>query len=133
KVEDTKKIWNDFRKFTSKLKRRYGSVEYIRVLEPHEDGHAHLHVLLKFVDYKKMYIPNKDLANIWGNGFVTVHSLKNIDNIGAYVSAYLADVELTEKTGHDEMFNSKETEIIEKGDKKYIKGGRLKYYPTGTN
>lgn len=118
--------------FQRKLKSKYGSIEFIRVLEPHEDGHAHYHMLIRFDDYKKIYISNYDLNSLWGNGFVTIHSLKDVDNIGAYVSAYLTDIELTEKTGFDEiMADNRNVEVIEKDGKKYIKGGRVKYYPTG--
>ncbi len=120
-----------FKNFIRKMKRKYGRIEFLRVVEPHADGHAHYHVLLRFDDHKKMYIHSSDLAKIWGEGFTVVHSLKNVDNIGAYVSAYLTDIELTEKTGMDECLSGHKTEVLEKEGKKYIKGGRMKYYPTG--
>lgn len=117
--------------FQRKLKSKYGSIEFIRVLEPHEDGHAHYHMLIRFDDYKKIYISNSDLNSLWGNGFVTIHSLKDVDNVGAYVSAYFTDIELNQSTGNDLINSSDSNGVIEKDGKKYIKGGRLKYYPTG--
>lgn len=129
-LKDSKRIYKDFTAMNRRLKKKYGSVDFLRVLEPHEDGHAHLHVLFRFNDLKKIYISNDDFSEMWRKGFVTIHSLKDVDNIGAYVSAYLADIELTEKTVLDLLDNSKE--VIEKEGKKFIKGGRLKYYPVNT-
>lgn len=131
-VSDTKYLSKCFKAFQRRLIRQFGSVDFIRVLEPHQDGHAHYHVLIKFLDHKSIYIKNDLLNSIWSHGFVTVHSLKNVDNIGAYVSAYLTDIELTEKTAWDLINGGDKKVVIEKDGKKYIKGGRVRYYPTGT-
>lgn len=130
-VSDTIYLSKVCKSFQEKLKRTYGHVEFIRVLEPHEDGHAHFHMLIKFVDFDKIFIPNLDLNKIWGLGFVVVNSLKDVDNIGAYVSAYLADIEVNETTEIDTMKHEENSEILDKNGKKFIKGGRLKYYPRG--
>lgn len=131
-VGDTEYLSKCSKAFQRKMCNKYGNIEFVRVLEPHEDGHAHYHMLIRFDDYKSIYIPNDVLNAIWGNGFVTIHSLKDVDNIGAYVSAYLTDIELNDKTALDLMMSDEQVEVVEKGDKKYIKGGRLKYYPAGT-
>lgn len=131
-VGDTGYLSKCSKAFQRKMRNNYGNIEFIRVLEPHEDGHAHYHMLIRFDDYKAIYIPNDRLNAMWGNGFVTIHSLKDVDNIGAYVSAYLTDVEFNEKTVLDLLMTDEKVEVVEKGDKKYIKGGRLKYYPSGT-
>ena len=74
---------------------------------------------------------------MWGQGFVTVHSLKNVDNIGAYVSAYLTDVEFNEETDAATVFKAmqedRQLEIkkVDGEEKKFIKGGRLHMYPSG--
>lgn len=131
-LKDTKRIYKDFTAMNRRLKNKYGSVDFVRVLEPHADGHAHLHVLFRFNDFENIYISNDDFFNMWRMGFVTIHSLKNVDNIGAYVSAYLADIELTDKTAFDLVDDNQRQEVVEKEGKKYIKGGRLKYYPVNT-
>lgn len=131
-VADTEYLAKCMKVFIQRLKRKYGQIEFVRVLEPHEDGHAHFHMLIRFDDYDKIYIPNSELNALWGYGFVQINNLKNVDNIGAYVSAYFSDIELNEQTGHDELMSATDkTEILEKSGKKYIKGGRLKYYPPG--
>ena len=142
-VRDTKRLYDDFRKFMKKLKYRYNQVEYINVVEPQGRGAWHCHILLKFPDVRKIYIPNKEIAEMWGQGFVKVKALKKgIDNIGAYLSAYLGDVEvnndnITELVNDGvlepgQAFETKTAEI--NGVKKtFIKGGRLHYYPSGMN
>lgn len=138
-VGDNKYLSNCFSLFRKKLERKYGkeSVKFIRVLEPHADGRAHYHVLLRFDGYKSIYISNDDLAEMWGYGYVTVHSLKNVDNIGAYVSAYLTDVEFNEETDADTVFKAMqedrqlEIKTVDGEEKKFIKGGRLHMYPSG--
>ena len=133
-VEDTEYIANSWKKFQRKLVRKFGKYEWIRVLEPHADGKAHLHALLKFNHLKKIFISNDDLATAWGLGFVRVNSLKDVDNVGAYVSAYLTDIEVTPENIFKiaELDKRKDKSVAEKNSKKYLKGGRLIFYPSGT-
>lgn len=142
-ITDPKLLYKDFEKFMKKLKYKYGSVDYINVVEPQGRGAWHCHILLKFNGLKKAYIPNKDIADMWGHGFVKVKAIKkNIDNLGAYLSAYLGDIELNDDNLHQlfcdgvikqgQGINIKEVEI-DGVKKKIIKGGRLHYYPPGMN
>lgn len=130
-VNDTEYLRKCYKKFIRLVKKKYGKVEFIRVLEPHADGHAHFHALLRFDDYDKIFIANEDLNKMWGQGFVRVNSLKNVDNVGAYVSAYLADLDVTPQA--EEVLKKLDMEDIltDKKGKKFIKGGRMKFYPTG--
>jgi hypothetical protein len=132
-TNDTKRVYEDYKNFIKRLKYKYKSVstiDYINVLEPHESGKFHMHVLLRFNDLDSIYIPNEELAKIWGNGFVTVQSLKNVDNIGAYVSAYLSDIEVPDNyEGKAELVEKK----VDGQKKKFVKGARLTFYPTGVN
>lgn len=137
-MTDTKKLYTDLDKFNKKMKYRYKdvtSIDYLHVVEPQKRGAWHIHSLIRFNDLEKIFIPNAELAEIWGHGFVRIESLKNVDNIGAYLSAYLADVELTEETGIVAM--KEDRNVVEKvvnGEKKrFVKGGRLHMYPTGMN
>ena len=117
-----------FNKFIKRLRYKYGKdLEYIAVLEPHEikngdikNWHGyHFHLLLKSYVRKKIFIPHEDFENIWGLGFCRIERLNNIDNIGAYLSAYLTNVE-------------DNSEIVDCANKKkYIKGARLWLYPKG--
>lgn len=133
-MNDPKKLYKDLDKFVKKLKYRYKSettIDYLHVVEPHEKGGFHVHSLLRFNDLQSIFIPNAELAGIWGHGFVRIESIKNVDNIGAYLSAYLADVELTDDTFRIAV--KENLEVVEKevnGEtKRFIKGGRLHMYP----
>lgn len=131
-TNDTKKVYEDFKKFMKRLKYNFKdstTIDYINVLEPHASGNFHMHVLMRFNGLQSIYIPNDQLAEIWGNGFVKIQSLKNVDNIGAYVSAYLSDIEVDSSTSNS-LAEEKE---VNGQKKKFVKGARLIFYPTGVN
>ena len=131
-VNDNEYMNKCWRKFLRKMRKMYGNVEFIRVLEPHEDGHAHYHALFRFDEFSKIYIPNVLLRELWGMGYVSVESLKGVDNIGAYLSAYFTDIELTDENLSKHLKGNKLTNPIkEVGDKKYLKGARLAFYDSG--
>lgn len=135
-MTDTKTLYTDFNKFMKRLKYKYkndSSIDYLTVVEPQGRGAWHCHVLIRFNDLGKIFIKNSELRQLWGLGFVTIKSLKDVDNIGAYLSAYLADVELTEDTVGQVFTTEGIVQIKEVEGKKYIKGGRLHLYPPGMN
>lgn len=132
-MQDVKRLYRDFDKFVKKMKRKFGNILYISVVEPQQRGAFHYHVLIKFLDKsnkKKIFIKNEIIEKMWGQGFVNVQSTYGIDNIGAYLTAYLTDIEI-----NDDDVNNKN--IVEKEvngkKKKFIKGGRLHLYPAGMN
>lgn len=133
---DPKKLYNDFRNFWKrKFSPAYPGTEYICAAEPQGRGAWHLHVLLLFLDTAP-FIPNEQMRNMWGHGFVSVRSLDAVDNIGAYLTAYLADIPLDEIPDRGAFSASEITEkrIDENGNlipKKVLKGARLCLYPSG--
>lgn len=139
-MQDPKKLYKDFDKFIKRFKYHYKyDIDYICVVEPQGRGAWHCHLLIRFNGIDKIYIPNEDIAKIWNNGFTHTDSLEGIDNIGAYLSAYLGDIEMTDDViintlarggqGHIEI-----KEVEKDGlKKKFIKGGRLHHYPPGMN
>jgi len=137
-MTDIKRLYKDFEKFMKRLRYKYkdiSSIDYISVVEPQERGAWHCHLLLRFNEIDKVYIENSEMAELWGHGFVTIRSLKDVDNIGAYLSAYLTDVELIED--NIISFVGTDYEIVLKKvngqEKKIVKGGRLHMYPSGMN
>lgn len=141
-MQDTKRLYDDFKNFIKRFKYRFRhDFDYMCVVEPQGRGAWHCHLLIRFNDVEKIYIPNKEIADVWGNGFTHTDSLEGIDNIGAYLSAYLGDIEITEEVVNDMVMNGhtrlerleiKEVEV-DGLKKKFIKGGRLHYYPPGMN
>lgn len=136
-MRDAKQLYEDFDKFIKRFKYRYKyDIDYISVVEPQGRGAWHIHLLLRFNGLDRVYIPNEEIADVWGHGFAKTKSLHGIDNIGAYLSAYLGDIEMTDDVKKDMAMNGriniKEIEV-EGVKKKFIKGGRLHFYPPGMN
>lgn len=137
-MKDPKQLYSDFEKFIKRIRYEYkkqSSIDYLCVVEPQGRGAWHCHVLMRFNDLDTIFIQNKDLRALWGLGFVTIKSLNEVDNIGAYLSAYLADVELTEENAVQAIKEGQEVavKVVEGQEKKFIKGGRLHMYPPGMN
>lgn len=128
-MTDNDRLYTDLNKFLKRLKYKFNSIsslDYINVVEPQERGAWHCHLLIRFNDVEEIFIKSNELEKIWGHGFIKIKSLKEVDNIGAYLSAYLSDVELPEDLALEAGGSIKEVQ-----GKKYLKGGRLHMYPTG--
>jgi hypothetical protein len=141
-MTDTNQLYADFRKFTMRFQtycnnNGYGKAEYIVMMEPQGRGAWHCHLLYLFDLVKAPYIENKTLSDIWGHGFVKIKKLDNVDNVGAYLTAYLGDMDISE-LGPSEIIGQqlKQVEIEEDGEyqkKYYVKGARLNLYPLNFN
>ena len=137
-MKDEKIFYTDFKKFMMRLKYHYkniSSIDYLSVVEPHESGEWHCHVLMRFNDLDKVFIKHDLLSSIWSHGFIKIKALKDVDNIGAYLSAYLSDVELNDENMIKAMVDESEIVVkeVEGKEKKFVKGGRLHMYPPGMN
>ncbi len=141
-MTDTARLYDDFRKFIMRLKYNYPDNEfkYIVAMEPQGRGAWHAHLILIF-ETKAPFIPNERLAEIWGKGFVSIKAVKDIDNLGVYFSAYLADMEIKD-IDEDVLYlkHRSDLKIVDSTDedgkpvkKCIIKGARLKLYPPKFN
>ena len=138
-MTDTKRLYKDFEKFIKRFRYKYGNIEYIVACEPQGRGAWHMHCIIIF-DGIAPFIPNYEIAKLWKQGFTKTTKLDNIDNIGAYLTAYLGDMEYEEfkKSGVDyRLITFKEVDHIENikldKPKKFVKGGRLYMYPPNFN
>lgn len=145
-MQDTKQLYNDFKRFMTRFKRRFKeyNIEYITACEPQARGAWHMHLILIF-DKVAPFIPNTTIEKLWEQGFTKTTKLDDIDNIGAYLTAYLGDMEFTaenilelQKQGLNvSQMALKEVNEIEgiklKEPKSFIKGGRLYMYPPKFN
>lgn len=141
-MRDTKRLYEDYRRFWQRFhyylhKHNHPKAEYITAAEPQARGAWHLHGLFLFPG-KAPFIPNADIAKLWGHGFTKTKSLKGIDNPGLYLTAYLGDMELTEaiSTGKTHGRITEVDSTDEQGNRKrkaVIKGARLHLYPPGFN
>lgn len=139
-MTDTTRLYKDYKRFWMRFIRKYGNeFEYLSVIEPQERGAWHCHVLIKTRDGTRLYIPSDDIEKLWGNGFVKIKRLEEVDNIGAYLSAYLCNAEADDEDIERicKLPSGSETNIFikdtQEGKKGFIKGKRLKMYPLGIN
>lgn len=141
-MTDAKRLYVDFRDFNKRFQyycktHEYSKPEYIVMMEPQERGAWHAHLLYIWQDQKAPYIANQEFREMWGHGFVRIKKLDNVDNVGAYLTAYLGDMELDEinpnrVSGQCKIIET-EDENGKKVKKSIIKGARLDLYPSNFN
>ena len=93
-MTDTSRLYEDFRKFNMRFQtycknNNYGKAEYICMMEPQGRGAWHCHLIYIFDLVKAPYIANKTLSDLWSHGFVKISKLDYVENVGAYLNAYL--------------------------------------------
>ena len=144
-MTDTVRLYKDADKYHKRLKYQfeksgYPHFEFISIAEPQGRGAWHLHELYIF-DSKAPFIPNADIANIWGHGYTKTKKIDSVDNVGAYLTAYLTDLPLDECDEFDLFIaNASDIKTIDDIDevgnripKRVVKGARLKLYPPKFN
>lgn len=84
-ITDIKYANEIFKKFIMRLKYKLCiDIKYLAVIEFQERGAVHYHVLSDIP-----YIPQQELQQIWGQGFVFINAIQHVDNIGAYIVKYM--------------------------------------------
>ncbi|MEG1871160.1 MAG: hypothetical protein RR192_04105 [Peptostreptococcaceae bacterium] len=143
-MTDPKRLYKDFERFNKRMKyalsKEGHKYEYIVAMEPQGRGAWHAHLVMIFED-KAPYIENSFMADTWGQGFTVTKKLEDVDNVGAYLTAYLGDMDMNDyKNLSDDEKNSmriygiKEVDIKGSGEKKSVlKGARLHMYPPKFN
>ncbi|MBQ9078953.1 MAG: hypothetical protein IJY29_05215 [Ruminococcus sp.] len=117
-MTDFDKASMDFKRFWEKLHYHYPDLEFIRIIEPQQTGSWHIHALLKSKKYSNLSIPLEQLETLWGHGFVRKTTTLGCDNVGAYFTALLKNLDVFEDDTKDVT------------DKQYIvKNARLRFYP----
>lgn len=149
---DVKRLYDDFRKFNMRFcyylqKSNIETPEYIAVAEPQGRGAWHMHVLYIWPCVAPFLDNNTVFQPIWGYGFTKIKAVRgDVDNLGAYLSAYLGDMSFEEYEkldGNDKIAALRDgAEIVEKEitdergrkvKKRILKGARLRLYPPGMN
>ncbi len=143
-MKDPKRLYEDFKNFNKRMKyalsKEGHKYEYIVCMEPQGRGAWHAHLVMIFEE-QAPYIDNKFMADTWGHGFTVTKKLEDVDNVGAYLTAYLGDMEISEFRNLSEeeqnsmkIFGIKEVEVEGSSEKKSIlKGARLHMYPPKFN
>lgn len=138
-MTDKDRLYDDFKKFSKRARYKLGNFEYIVCVEPQGRGAWHMHLLAIFPSKAPYIDNNKVLQPLWGHGYTVTRKLDDIDNIGAYLTAYLADMPLQEAFDSGCLkgnIKTKEVEVDEDGKKTpkhIVKGARLWMYPPKFN
>ena len=104
-VQDIKAANHEFKNFLLRLnyhvyKRACNDLQYLCVIQFQARGAIHWHVIF----FNLPYIPVRKLADIWGQGFVKINAIDDVDNVGAYVAAYVGNERDGEHNGNGGRF-----------------------------
>lgn len=116
-VKDLDKANYEFEKFIKRLNyhcfgTKKANLKYTCVVEFHRSGVIHYHVII----YNMPYVKANDIANIWGNGFIKINKIDDVDNVGAYVSEYLGQAEKGQGHGiEDDRLQGKKSYFSSRG------------------
>ncbi len=116
-VKDLNKANYEFTKFIKRLNyhcfgTKKANLKYTCVIEFQERGAIHYHVII----YNIPYIKASEISNIWGNGFIKINKIDDVDNVGAYVSEYLGQAEKGQgKDVADDRLQGKKSYFSSKG------------------
>lgn len=128
-MQDTKRLAHDLDVFNKRMKRALGEIKYLTAVEPQGRGAWHAHILVKQLTSHYTYWPHEDVSRCWEHGsIIDVQRLRNCDNVGAYLSAYLTDLPAEDGQPVTDPLQLRE---VGSAPKRVIKGGRLHLYPRG--
>lgn len=130
-MRDPKRLQKDFEHFNENYRKQVGNYEYITAVEPQRRGAFHLHSFFIFDHDITQALDYRRIIHTWGKGRVEVQYMYgDVDNLGAYLSAYLCNLDLNEKAqtlGYHDL----NVVACERTGKMYEKGQRLGMYPKG--
>lgn len=136
-MQSASRLQRDFKRFMARLSDYLGISQsdfiWISCVEPQARGAYHIHLLIKHKNPNfKLFLPNKLVNRLWGQGFVNVQRISRTKNnaLSRYLSAYLTDLALTDDGELDEKVATG-SNLFGKGKKRsksVIKGARLGLY-----
>lgn len=122
-VTDLKVANYEFTKFMKRLNylifdTKRANIKYTAVWELTKKDRIHYHLILYNIPFTRV----DKIAEAWGNGFVRINKIDEVDNVGAYIGEYLGGAEegqaRPEFNGQKSYFSSrglfKPVEILDK-------------------
>lgn len=93
-ITDVKEANYEFQKFIKRLNylafnTKKANLKYNAVIEFQKRGAIHYHLII----YNMPWTKHKVIEETWGNGWVFINKIDEVDNVGAYVSEYLGNAE----------------------------------------
>ena len=112
-ITDIKYANREFSKFIqrlnyhiTKLKKSY--LKYVWTIEFQKRGAIHYNVII----FNMPYIENDTLQEIWKHGYIDIQEIKDIGNVGSYISKYIS------KTFDDKRLHGEKCYAVSRGLKK---------------
>jgi hypothetical protein len=110
-MRDLKLAYYDLKKFIKKVNYNYNiKLKYLAVPELQERGAIHFHLIL----FSVPKFPLKELAEIWGHGFIKLNKVKNSDHLFNYLLKYIS------KDINEKNLNSQKRFVSSRGLKKSL-------------
>lgn len=88
-----------FHNFIKRLTALTPGFKYLAVPEFQSSGRVHYHLLCNMP-----FIENNHLKRIWGQGFVFIRKIDNVNNLGSYISKYLGKMNFDKRLFHKKKF-----------------------------
>jgi hypothetical protein len=108
-VTDLDQAHYEFKKFIQRMNylvfgTKSGNLRYTAVPEFQKRGAVHYHVIFYNLPYTKADVIEK----VWGNGFIKINKIDDVDNVGAYICKYMVkDLDDERLRGRKCYFNSR--------------------------
>jgi hypothetical protein len=135
-MQDTDKLYRDFKDFNRKCRKRFGQYEFIVACEYQKRGSLHLHCILIFKADKAPFMKNDIVAELWNNrGFVNIRKISSVTDLGRYIAGYIGDASAEELNGIPAGVRPNQLKVVEveengkKTSKAIAKGARLAMLP----
>lgn len=89
-VTDLDRANSDWTRFIKRLTyqvtgQKRATFKYLTVVEFQKRGAIHYHTIF----FNLPFIPARELAAIWGQGFIKINAIDQVDHVGAYVCKYI--------------------------------------------
>lgn len=86
-IKKANKIFSNFiKRLNYRMKEESDLLKYVVVIEFQKRGAIHYHTVFFNLDF----ISKDALADLWGQGFIKIKAIENVDNTGAYLSKYMS-------------------------------------------
>jgi hypothetical protein len=108
-VTDLDQAHYEFKKFIQRMNYmlfgvKSGNLRYTTIVEFTKKGRVHYHVIIYNIPFTHVDL----IGKTWGNGWVWINKIDNVDNVGAYVCKYLTKAQDDERLrGRKCYFNSR--------------------------
>lgn len=86
-VMDFTAVAKDFVKFFDRLKYHYSNykLEYLRIIEPHDNGAWHIHVIVKSgIENQQIRFNQDDIIKVWNCGSVKISQITDVEGLARY-------------------------------------------------